>query len=62
MADTQKFDLHGNPYACGEKMSKRQYYSHAGPGWDYRFSQPEYDWNTDQVDSDVPWPPEGEKR
>ena len=50
-------DLDGKPYACGKRMSKRQYYSHGGPGWDSRMSQAEYNFRTDEVESDEPWPP-----
>lgn len=49
-------DVDGNPYVHGDRMSKRQYYSHGGPGWDSRFYQKEYNLDNDQVENDDPWP------
>jgi hypothetical protein len=59
MADGVKRDFDGHPFVHGDRMSKRQYYSHGGPGWDLRFSEPEYNWKTGQVENDEPWPPPG---
>ena len=58
MASPVKVDCDGKPFVHGDRMSKRQYYSHGGPGWDFRFHQPEYDWRTNEVENDEPWPPE----
>ena len=38
--------------------TRREYYRHSGPGWDFRMSQPEYNWDTGEVDSDDPSPAE----
>lgn len=35
-------------------MTRREYYSHAAPGWDNRFTQPDFNWKTGQVESDQP--------
>ena len=51
-----RYDVDGNPFVHGDRMSKRQYFSHGGPGWDMRFSQPEFNWSTDEVESDEPYP------
>jgi hypothetical protein len=53
----QKYDVDGNPFVYGDRMSKRQWFSHGGPGWDFRYSQPEYNWRTNQVENDDPYNP-----
>lgn len=54
----QRYDVDGKPFVYGTRMSKRQYYSHGGPGWDFRFHQPEFNLSTGEVENDEPWPPE----
>lgn len=53
----QLVDVDGHPYVHGDRMSRRQYFSHGGPGWDFCMHQPDYNWRTGEVESDVPWPP-----
>lgn len=57
----QLYDVDGNPFVYGDRMSKRQYFSHGGPGWDFRYSQPEYDWLSGQVENDEPYTPDWEE-
>lgn len=51
----EKLDLDGKPYVYGDKMSIRQYYSHGGPGWDWRWFHPDYNPKTRQVENDKPY-------